>query len=351
SIGSGLLTTTLKGEINSFNQAAEGITGYKFEEIIETPCPDLFDLPGVRTVFAEPVMIGDNSYRGEGIFRRKDGKEIYIGINFSLLRDEMDRVKGVIGIFQDITRLKEMEEKVARAERFAAIGKVSAGIAHEIRNPLASISGSIEVLRDELNLDGENRRLLDIVVREADRLNMIIKQFLSYASPKPSKFRQCNINEIIEETITLLKNSKEYNPNVELVTSFNNRKEIWAEIDPEQMKQVFWNLSLNAIQAMPEGGRLEINTSYYNNINRDVIDNPLSRQKVKIVFSDTGIGILQKDKDKVFDPFFTTKDEGTGLGLATVYRIVENHGGYIDIESTQGKGTSVNIYIINHNRS
>ncbi len=352
SIGSGLLTTTLKGEINSFNQAAEGITGYKFEEIIETPCPDLFDLPRVRMVFAEPIMIGDNSYRGEGIFRRKDGKEIYIGINFSLLRDEMDRIKGVIGIFQDITRLKEMEEKVARAERFAAIGKVSAGIAHEIRNPLASISGSIEVLRDELNLDGENRRLLDIVVREADRLNMIIKQFLSYASPKPSKFRQCNINEIIEETITLLKNSKEYNPNIELVTSFNNRKGIWAEIDPEQMKQVFWNLSLNAMQAMPEGGRLEINTSYYNNnIDRDVINNPLSRQKVKIVFSDTGIGILQKDKDNVFDPFFTTKDEGTGLGLATVYRIVENHGGYIDIESTPGKGTSVNIYIINHNRS
>ncbi len=346
SIGSGLLTTALKGEITSFNQAAECITGYKFDEIIGMPCPNLFDLPEVRVVFAEPIMIGDNSYRCEGMFMRKDGKEIYMGINFSLLRDEMDKVKGVIGIFQDITRLKEMEEKVARAERFAAIGKISAGIAHEIRNPLASISGSIEVLRDELNLDEENRRLMDIVVREADRLNMIIKQFLSYASPKPSKLRRCNINEIIEETITLLKNSKEYNPNVNLVTSFNKKKEIWAEMDPEQMKQVFWNLSINAIQAMPDGGKLIINTSYYNHhINRDDIDNPLSRQKIKIAFSDTGIGISKKDKDRVFDPFFTTKDEGTGLGLATVYRIIENHGGSIDIESKTGKGTSVNIYI------
>ncbi|MBI5182856.1 MAG: PAS domain S-box protein [Nitrospinae bacterium] len=351
SIGSGLLTTDLKGGITSFNQAGEGISGYKFEEVKGLSCPDLFDLPEISMVFKEPIMIGNNPYRCEGIFRRKDGRKIYIGISFSLLRDEMDRVKGVISIFQDITKVKEMEERVARAERFAAIGKISAGIAHEIRNPLASMSGSIQVLKDELTLDGENRRLMEIVVRETDRLNMIIKEFLGYANPKPLRSRRCNINKIIEETLTLLKHSREYNPKIELVIS--NKIEIWAEIDPEQMKQVFWNLSINAIQAMPDGGKLEITTSYNNqdHIDRDNIGNPLSRQRVKMVFHDTGIGISKEDMAKIFDPFFTTKEGGTGLGLATVYRIIEDHGGSIGIKSQPGKGTYVNIYLMggNHN--
>ncbi len=334
-MGSGLMTADLNGRIVSFNLAAEGITGYKFYDVRGRYYSEFFNIPLLKGDFN---ILTDNPVRMEDIFIRKDGINIHIGMNISPLKDDKNNIRGIIGVFQDLTTIKEMKEKVIKSEKLAAIGRISAGIAHEIRNPLASISGSIQVLKDELSLNDPNIKLMDIILRETVRLNSIITQFLIYASPYKKNLQICNIKELITETITLLKNSKEYPSNLYIDTSFENNG-ITINGDPKQIKQVIWNLCLNSIHAMNKGGRMTISV------------NPLYPPLVKggeegfveIIIKDTGTGISETDLQKVFDPFFTTKEEGTGLGLSTVQKILEGHNGSINIESKEGYGTTVKI--------
>lgn len=339
SMSSGLVTTDLYDRITSFNKAARDITGFKKpSEVIGTSLYSFLKFLN-RENFKD-IGSEKTTFRTEGYFKRKDGKYIYIGMSISPLKDEKDNTNGLIITFQDLTSMKEMEEKVARAERFAAIGQISAGIAHEIRNPLASMSGSIQVLKDELRLDDSNRQLMDIVLKETDRLNSIITQFLNYASPSPVRLKPCDINELIKETITLLKNSNDYHHRVEIITAFQEK--MIVNVDTEQIKQVFINLCLNSFHAMPEGGNLILSSYYCNN---KMIKKDNEKQYIKINFTDDGCGMSEDAIDKVFDPFYTTRDNGTGLGLAVVYRIVEKHQGIIDINSREGKGTSIDIML------
>jgi len=334
-MGSGLMTADLNGRIVSFNLAAEVITGYKFYDVRGRYYSEFFNIPLLKGDFNS---LTDNPVRMEDIFIRKDGINIHIGMNISPLKDDKNNVRGIICVFQDLTTIKEMKEKVIKNEKLAAIGRISAGIAHEIRNPLASISGSIQVLKDELSLHDPNIKLMDIILRETERLNSIITQFLIYASPYKKNLQTCNIKELITETITLLKNSKEYPSNLNIDTSFKNNG-ITINADSKQIKQVIWNLCLNSIQAMNKGGRMTISV------------NPPYPPLVKggegglvdIIIKDTGAGISETDLQKIFDPFFTTKEEGTGLGLSTVQKIIEGHNGSINIESKEGYGTTVKI--------
>ncbi|HSQ78097.1 MAG TPA: ATP-binding protein, partial [Nitrospirota bacterium] len=254
----------------------------------------------------------------------------------SLLRDEKDEVRGVILIFQDITTMVHMQERVRSQERLATVGSLAAGIAHEIRNPLASLSGSIQVLQGELDLKGDNRHLMDIVVRETDRLNSIITDFLEYALPKTAQDDRIVLSSLLEETITLLKNSKEFVEGISI--SCNVDPMITTRGDARRMRQVFWNLLINSCQAMPNGGAMTIGAT------------PVSFGEVdsawcEIVIADTGQGISREHLAKIFDPFFTTKIGGTGLGLAIAYRIIEDHGGTIAVETEEGKGTKFRILI------
>ena len=185
SVGSGILTMDLEGNITSWNPAAEQITGYSYAEI-RIRLQEVFG-KSIRGLFGHTDDLKERPYRFEGEIIKKDGSTAILGMVASLLKDEMNSVRGIIMIFQDITKILQMEDQMRRQDRLATVGSLAAGIAHEIRNPLASISGSIQVLQGELDLKGDNKHLMDIVVRETDRLNTIITEFLEYARPKAAQ--------------------------------------------------------------------------------------------------------------------------------------------------------------------
>ena len=332
SIGSGILTVDFKGQITSWNPAAETITGYTHEEI-KTQLQDVFG-PIISALFGHTEDLKERPYRFEGSIFKKDGSTAILGIVASLLKDELNAVRGIILIFDDVTKIVQMEDLVRRQERLASVGSLAAGIAHEIRNPLASLSGSIQVLQGELDLKGDNRHLMEIVVRETDRLNMIITEFLEYARPRTSHDDCIPLPSLLTETCTLLKNSRECVPGLAIACQVDAA--IMIQGDARRLRQVFWNLLINASQAMPRGGEIRLSATPFSHVEDDSV-------WCEIIVADTGPGIAQEDLGKIFDPFFTTKPGGTGLGLAIVHRIIDDHGGTVSVESVLGKGTTFRI--------
>ncbi len=341
SMSSGLLTTDLKGHITSFNRAAEDITGYFFEEVKGKIWHEIFNLEEIKSVFSKLEMLRI-PFRFDGNYIRKDSTKLALGITISSLKNESGETTGAIGIFQDLTKIKEMEDDIKKKEKLAMVGELAAGMAHEIRNPLASLSGSMQILRGESTLSGENKKLLEIALRETEKLNRIISDFLTYARPTPLNKKRCDINRLLNDAVTLLRNSKEYQKEIKISTNLDGKKLI-KEIDPNQMSQVFWNLSINAIQAMPEGGELIITSKKKARKGRGYEES--EKDYIEITFKDTGNGINPVVKDKIFYPFFTTKDKGSGLGLAIVHRIIEDHKGEIKVESKLNEGSRFIIHL------
>lgn len=333
SIGSGILTMDLKGNITSWNPAAEKITGYTYAEI-RTRLQEIFG-DSIKGLFGHTDDLKERPFRFEGEIKKKDGTAAVLGMVASLLKDEFNSVRGIILIFQDITKILQMEEQVNRQERLATVGSLAAGIAHEIRNPLASLSGSIQVLQGELDLKGDNKHLMDIVVREADRLNTIITEFLEYARPKTVRSDPVLLSSMLADTCMLLKNSKEFAEQLTITCRIDPK--IVVRGDSQRIRQVFWNLLINACQAMPNGGEIAVSAA------PDHGDD--GSRWCEAVIADTGPGIEQKLLGKIFNPFFTTKARGTGLGLAIVYRIVDDHGGTIAVDTKEGTGTKFTIRI------
>jgi len=350
SMSSGLLTTNLVGRITSYNRAAEEITGYKFEEAYGADLRQI--LPGVdpREIFNIMGKTNYLSYRFQKIVKSKEGTDMFLGMTASALQDNKNQITGLTIIFQDLTELKEMEEQVKRSDHLAALGELAAGIAHEIRNPLASIKGSVQMLKAGLQLEEDNRKLMDIVIRESTRLNNIITDFLVYARPTPLTLTKCDlIQDIIYPTVVLLKNSQEYSDLIRIDMTASPES-LPLVCDRQQMRQVFWNLCLNAVQAMPRGGTLRISVKKTEE-GQAAKDLTPSRKLVSsqtlndrgqwctITIQDTGYGIKSEDLKKIFVPFFTTKENGTGLGLAVVHSIIENHQGTIKVRSKVNEGT------------
>lgn len=330
SVGSGIVTMDMSGRITSWNNAAEAITGYGVEEIREL-WMDVFG-KSIKGLFGQTDDLRAGPVRFEGNIAKKDGVAVVLGFTASLLKDESDRVRGIILTFQDITRLVSMEEKIRRQERLATVGSLAAGIAHEIRNPLASLSGSIQMLREELVLNDENRNLMDIVLRETDRLNTIITEFLDYARPKPNTMTTIPLAALIQDTVVLVRNSKVFRDSLQIQCTIDESIKING--DPSRIRQVLWNLLINASQATNVQGSISITAAY---------TGTGDSESVIITVSDTGSGIDQENLPMIFDPFFTTKSDGTGLGLAIVYRIIEDHHGTIDVKSARGAGTTFTI--------
>jgi len=332
SVGSGICTMDLQGNIASWNPAAEQITGYTLGEI-KGRWKEVFG-DSIKGIFGHTDALRDRPFRFNGGIVKKDGSPAVLGMTASLLKDDANTVRGIILIFHDITKMVEMEEQVRRQERLASVGSFAAGIAHEIRNPLASLSGSIQVLQGELDLKGDDKRLMDIVVRETDRLNAIITEFLEYARPKTTQTENIELRSLLDETIMLLKNSRNF------VEGIRISRAVFPHIvlkgDSQRLRQVFWNLLINACQAMPKGGAITISASPFTHADD-------AAAWCEIVLSDTGQGIAPEHLDKIFDPFFTTKTGGTGLGLAIVHRIIEDHGGAIAVDSEPGNGTQFTI--------
>jgi two-component system sensor histidine kinase PilS (NtrC family) len=332
SVGSGILTMDLQGQITSWNPAAEQITGYGYDEIRKR-WRDVFG-SGIKELFGHTDTLKERPFRFDGQVVKKDGATALLGLTASLLKDEANAVRGIILTFQDITKLVEMEDQIRRQERLATVGSLAAGIAHEIRNPLASLSGSIQLLQGGLELKGDDKSLMDIVVRETDRLNTIITDFLEYARPKGLQTEQVELKSLLDETIMLLKNSRMYSGSIRIVSDVSAGIQIKG--DAQRLRQVFWNLLINACQAMPEGGALSITA-------RTVTGDEDDMTLCEIIMTDTGRGIPEEHLNKIFDPFFTTKTEGSGLGLAIVYRIIEDHRGTISAGSEPGRGAQFRI--------
>jgi signal transduction histidine kinase len=270
-----------------------------------------------------------------------------------------------VTIFQDLTERKRSEEQLRRADRLAALGQLAANIAHEVRNPLAAISGAVEVLREDLSPDGSNRELLGIVLGETHRLKLITGQFLDFAKPQPLLFRPCAVRPLLEETLRLLERSGQRHPDTKWQL-MEREPNTHVLADTDQLRQVVWNLCLNAIQAMPGGGRLTVAIEVVSPdtpVARSPIGHPAGNRQphsehqvanrppatstasdwVEIAFQDTGRGIPPEELQRIFDPFFTTRPSGTGLGLAIARKILESMGGRIEVESHIGIGTTFRI--------
>jgi two-component system, NtrC family, sensor histidine kinase PilS len=342
SLDSGLLTVNLQGKINLFNRTAERILGLDGESTQGASIYDLF--PTLNRIAGESVRTVPDSFseyqRYETQFINPAGRKIYLGFSVSPLPAPDGSLIGQTLIFQDITRFKEMEEEVKRLDKMAAVNQLAAGMAHEIRNPLSSLSGSIQMLKSELALESHQERLMDIILRESERLNALITDFLLFAQPPKTNKDVWNIKSILEETIELFTHSPDYSEGIQ-VRYPHPLEDIRILVDPDQMKQVFWNLILNAAQAMGEKGELTVGLER----KTDGMAQRRPREWVKISISDSGKGIVPHEKDKIFEPFYTTKDGGTGLGLSIVHKIIETHDGVIKVESEVGRGSTFTILL------
>ncbi len=320
SVDSGILTIDLNGNIKSFNKGAEEITGFLRFEIINKKLDDVFPV-------LSSMLNKKNQLKQGSRFEVTDSGKM-LGCSVTPLVDSNRKKVGNTLIFQDLTVIKEMERKIERNKRLAFVGVMAAGLAHEIRNPLASISGPIQMLSKDLRLDETDRKLMQIILRGKDRLDGFVKDFLLLARPKPSERRDINVKVIIDDLLESLRFSPGWREDIEVIKNLCNQPGIYG--NKAEIRQVIWNMISNAIQAMPEGGKLKIET-------REVFND--TKEYLEIRISDNGCGIEEKNQDKVFEPFYTTKKNGTGLGLAIVNRIVETHMGKIRIKSKPGKGT------------
>jgi len=337
SMSTGLITLNNRLEITYSNPAAEVISGLGYNELEGSYIGDIF--PKIiqhLTLSAESGGKVEMAHRQKGLdidFERQDGAKLHLGFSQSILRDPGGDEMGLILIFQDLTEFRQMQEQVRRMDRLAVAGELAAGIAHEIKNPLASLSGSIQMLRDEVDFGPMRQRLMDITMREAERLNALVNEFLLFSRPEKAVDQSVEVNEVIKDTLEMLKNSPELSRPIRIEKNLTDN--LWVHIDAQRLQQVIWNLVLNAVQEMTNSGRLTIATA----VRTNRIGAEIERKLAEISIADTGPGILPENQGKVFDPFFTTKDQGTGLGLTIVHRIVEDYDGEIFLESDGRNGT------------
>ncbi|HSE05360.1 MAG TPA: ATP-binding protein [Methylomirabilota bacterium] len=328
SVGSGLVGVDPNGRVTAFNRAAESITGVSALEAVDQPWEAIFgrgvDLAEVARAVADR---SEPAPRYEFRLRRRDGQEVPVGISFWSLRSGAGDVAGLIGVCQDLSSIKQMEQRMRQADRLAAVGRLSANMAHEIRNPLASISGAVEALARDLPPDPTRSQLVEIVLRESARLNQIVGDFLEYARPAPMVPIEINMAEILDEVLLLIEH-RALPANLKVSREYGET--LPARVDPQRLRQAVWNLCLNAVQAMPDGGELRVGAHALRE----------RGSRLQISITDTGQGIAETDLPHIFEPFFSTKPEGSGIGLALVYRVVEEHGGSIEVRSRVGEGTT-----------
>ncbi|MCC7415494.1 MAG: PAS domain S-box protein [Acidobacteria bacterium] len=331
SLPSGLATTDNGQFILTFNRAAEQITGISYRSAVGRPVADVLQLPpDIMLVIAQDLSgraLRSREYR----YATGDGRgEIDMGLSASHLETPGGRA-GLLFTFQDVTAIKKLEHDVAIQQRLAAVGEMAAGIAHEIRNPLASMSGSIQILRQELPLSSEQAQLMDIVLRESDRLNDTISSFLAYARPQRFHITRLDLRRALNDTALLLRNSAEVKDG-HVIDVALPAGELWYEADEGQIKQIIWNLATNGLRAMPDGGRLLLQGAA----------GP-GTGGVVLTVADQGLGIPAAELDGLFQPFHGSFAGGSGLGLAIVHRIVTDYSGEIRVDSQVGRGTTVAV--------
>ena len=332
-ISSGLVALDERNKIIVFNRGAEVIFKIDSKDAIHKDISDIIPHIMPYLKIHSPHKFSQLSYKG------KEGQQIDLLLNISPLKEYDGSNKGKILVFQDTTRIREMEQEVKRMEDMAMLGELAAGIAHEIRNPLASISGSIQVLNDSLSKEEThiNRRLIEIVLREVSRLDHLVNDFLQFARPQRIEIEEFELNQLIMDTLYLFQNSQSWSEHLDIDTKIMSPLTIKS--DPHQLKQIFWNIFLNASEAMPKGGLISINAQKETNFK----SSSESIESVRIKIEDNGPGLDPKIAKEIFKPFSTTKKDGSGLGLAIVKRLVEGLGGKVSGENLASEGTAITI--------
>ena len=331
SLPSGLATTDHAGRILTFNRAAELITGHSFSSVIGRQIGTVLQLPEETIASLTADLAVGRGRRVEGLYLR-GGQHIEIGLSAANLETPGGRT-GYLFTFQDVTDYKKLERDARLQQRLAAVGEMAAGIAHEIRNPLASMSGSIQILRHELPLSAEQGQLMDIVLRESERLNTTIGSFLAYARPQRFAIERFDVRRPVNDAALLLRNSAEVHDG-HVIDVDVPAGELWYEADEGQIKQIIWNLATNGLRAMPNGGHLVL---------RGTADT--TSDGVVLTVRDEGVGIPPEDLDSLFQPFHGRFVKGSGLGLAIVHRIVSDYNGEIQVSSQPGHGTTVSVHL------
>ncbi len=331
SITSGLVTTDLGGVVTSINRAGEEILGASAADLVgrSLAATGLLEIADLQSKVPDSSA-GRPERRSERTITRR-GVIVPVGYSVTQLRDGDGAPRGLIVIFQDLTELSKLQERLRLQDRMAAVGMMAAGLAHEVGNPLAAISGSTQMLAAASGGDSSQRKLLEIVLRESQRLDRTVKGFLQFARPRPRAQRRFDIGLLLEEQVALLTNSAEVDRDHQIALRLATpHTEVSA--DPDQISQVFWNLVRNAIKAMPDGGLLTILGQQH-------------EDRYAVAVQDTGTGMGEEERANLFHPFKSFFDDGSGIGMAIVYRIVEEHGGDIKVDSTPGEGTIVTVSI------
>jgi two-component system sensor histidine kinase PilS (NtrC family) len=328
---SGLATTDEQHRLLTFNRSALAITGRGLSDVLGKSAADILQLPAGFTQRLDVDLARIRSKRADLQYRRGDGTMIILGVAVTQL-PLPNGGRGYLYTFQNVTEIKRLEHEAQLQKRLAAVGEMAAGIAHEIRNPLASMSGSMQILRQELQLSSDQAQLMDIVLRESERLNDTIRSFLAYARPQHASLQQLDLRRVLQDTATLLRNSHEVGERHGVDVRVADQPVI-VEGDENQVRQIVWNLATNGLRAMPQGGTLTLTAS---------IDAARDAAAVLTV-TDEGVGISADDVDAIFQPFRGSFGKGTGLGLAIVHRILSDYGAAIDVQSQPGRGTTFRV--------
>ena len=336
-LNSGLLTVDAHGRIIFFNRAAERILGYEEETVKGMSCEEVFAarMPRLAAALRDGFDPNREHPRREIDILSPDGRSIPLGLSTSILTEEGGAFRGVIAIFSDLTQAKALDAKIRAADRLAAVGELSASIAHEIRNPLAAISGSVEVLRDELTLSGENARLMQLIVKESERLSKVLSEFLLYSKIDRPAYNKVELCHIINEVIQLLHHHPSFRE--EFTVNFESNDSIVYVIgDEDLIKQLLLNLAVNACEAF---GQIEGTLTFRIEV---------AARTVRLFVRDNGPGIRPDDLKRIYQPFFSTKKQGTGLGLAIVHRISTALKLTINVQSRLTQGTTFVIEFRTH---
>ncbi len=329
SLTSGLATTDMSGTVVTCNRAAQAITGIPPGEAIGQAARSVLQLPVALDGLFGPPERRPKDTRVEYGYTRRDGRQIELGLSAAPLMTPRGET-GFILTFQDVTESRKLEREARVQQRLAAVGEMAAGIAHEIRNPLASMSGSIQILRQELPLTDEQGQLMDIVIRESERLNETIRSFLAYAKPQRQSMKHMDVRQVLTDTARLLQNSPERADGHRIAVDVPSEA-VQFQADEGQIRQIVWNLATNGLRAMPGGGTLRLAVTPPSD------DAPF----VVVSVADEGVGIGPEEMDGIFQPFRGGFDRGSGLGLSIVHRIVTDYSGEVRVSSTKGAGTTV----------